>query len=43
LINWLWLGGIVFILGIMIAAWPDKDPETASERVRRQAYSPVKA
>ena len=42
LINWLWFGGFIFILGIMIAAWPDKDPETVSERVRRQAYSPVK-
>jgi cytochrome c-type biogenesis protein CcmF len=43
LINWLWFGGIIFIFGIMIAAWPDRDPETVSERVRRQAYSPVKA
>ena len=43
LINWLWFGGFIFILGIMIAAWPDKDPETVSERVRRQAYLPAKA
>jgi cytochrome c-type biogenesis protein CcmF len=27
LVNWLWLGGFVFILGTLIAAWPDKDPE----------------
>ena len=27
LVNWLWLGGIVFILGTLIAAWPDRDPE----------------
>lgn len=27
LINWLWLGGFVFILGTLIAAWPDKDPQ----------------
>jgi cytochrome c-type biogenesis protein CcmF len=26
LINWLWLGGFVFILGTMVAAWPDKEP-----------------
>jgi cytochrome c-type biogenesis protein CcmF len=32
LVNWLWLGGIVFILGTLVAAWPDRDPET--ERVR---------
>jgi cytochrome c-type biogenesis protein CcmF len=43
LINWLWFGGIIFIFGILIAAWPDKDPETVSERVRRQAYLPAKA
>jgi cytochrome c-type biogenesis protein CcmF len=35
LVNWLWLGGIVFILGTMIAAWPDKDPEEARQSVRR--------
>jgi cytochrome c-type biogenesis protein CcmF len=33
LVNWLWLGGFVFILGTAIAAWPDKDPE--SLRVRK--------
>jgi cytochrome c-type biogenesis protein CcmF len=27
LVNWLWLGGIVFILGTLVAAWPDKEPE----------------
>ncbi len=27
LVNWLWLGGFVFILGTMAAAWPDKEPE----------------
>lgn len=35
LVNWLWLGGIVFILGTMIAAWPDKDPEEARQPARR--------
>ena len=27
LVNWLWLGTIVFILGTLVAAWPDKEPE----------------
>ena len=27
LVNWLWLGSLLFIVGIIIAAWPDKDPE----------------
>ncbi len=41
LVNWLWLGGLVFILGTMVAAWPDKDPEPARSKapVRRQAPS----
>jgi cytochrome c-type biogenesis protein CcmF len=41
LVNWLWLGGIVFILGTLIAAWPDKDPEPARvvERSKRLAQA----
>jgi cytochrome c-type biogenesis protein CcmF len=37
LVNWLWLGGFVFILGTLVAGWPDKDPETVqvvSHRIR---------
>jgi hypothetical protein len=26
LVNWLWFGGFVFILGTLVAAWPDKEP-----------------
>jgi cytochrome c-type biogenesis protein CcmF len=26
LINWLWLGGFVLILGTLVAAWPDREP-----------------
>jgi cytochrome c-type biogenesis protein CcmF len=33
LVNWLWLGGLVFIIGMLVAAWPDKDPEPARARV----------
>jgi cytochrome c-type biogenesis protein CcmF len=43
LINWLWLGGLVFILGTMVAAWPDKDPEVAPVRVRRSAAAGAEA
>lgn len=41
LVNWLWLGGLVFIVGTFVAAWPDKDPEPARARaqVRREAAS----
>jgi cytochrome c-type biogenesis protein CcmF len=41
LVNWLWLGGIVFILGTMIAAWPDRDPELGRARTRQRAYAPA--
>ena len=27
LVKWLWLGAWLFILGTLVAAWPDKDPE----------------
>ena len=37
LVNWLWLGSLMFFFGIVIAAWPDREPETASIRERRSA------
>ncbi len=30
LVNWLWLGAIIFILGTMIASWPDAEREPAA-------------
>jgi len=34
LVNWLWLGGIVFILGPLVAAWPDpEEPLPAPARL----------
>ncbi|MEW6085950.1 MAG: heme lyase CcmF/NrfE family subunit [Chloroflexota bacterium] len=32
LVNWLWMGSLLFLLGIVIAAWPDKDPERVAVR-----------
>jgi len=43
LVNWLWLGGLVFILGTLVAAWPDRDPETSRATARGSAYASVKA
>ncbi|MFZ5810017.1 MAG: heme lyase CcmF/NrfE family subunit [Chloroflexota bacterium] len=27
LVNWLWLGGLVFILGTLVAAWPERESQ----------------
>jgi cytochrome c-type biogenesis protein CcmF len=43
LVNWVWTGGLIFILGTLIAAWPDKDPEMAIERVRQPRMEPARA
>lgn len=42
LVNWLWLGGLVFILGTLVAAWPDKDPEAVSTPVREGKFATAK-
>jgi cytochrome c-type biogenesis protein CcmF len=39
LVNFVWLGGLVFILGTLVAAWPDRDPGLE----RRQVKSEVAA
>ncbi len=37
LVNWLWLGSFLFLLGVIIAAWPDKDPEASTARSRSRS------
>ena len=32
LVNWLWLGSLLFLVGIVIAAWPDREPERVAVR-----------
>jgi cytochrome c-type biogenesis protein CcmF len=32
LVNWLWIGSLLFLFGIIFAAWPDK--ETENEKVK---------
>ena len=41
LVNWLWLGGFIFILGTLVAAWPERDPQEAPIRSKRRVYSPT--
>jgi len=43
LVNWLWLGGFIFIIGTLVAAWPDRDPESARVSDRRAGYVTAKA
>jgi cytochrome c-type biogenesis protein CcmF len=26
LVNFVWLGGLIFILGTLVAAWPEREP-----------------
>jgi len=33
LVNWVWLGGFIFILGTLVAAWPDKDLDPVHARL----------
>lgn len=37
LVNWLWLGGLTFVLGTLVAAWP----EPATQRRWRMAPRPI--
>ena len=43
LVNWLWIGGFVFIIGTLVAAWPDKDPEKHKVSARSASYATAKA
>jgi cytochrome c-type biogenesis protein CcmF len=36
LVNWLWLGSLLFLAGIIIAAWPDRDAEHVTIRASRR-------
>jgi cytochrome c-type biogenesis protein CcmF len=35
LVNWLWIGSLLFFLGIIVAAWPDKEPESVTVRASK--------
>ena len=43
LINWLWVGGLVFILGTLVAAWPTFEAEPARARARRSDFAATSA
>ena len=39
LVKWMWLGAWVFIVGTLVAAWPDSDPETEKVRASQRRFS----
>ena len=43
LVNWLWLGSLLFLVGISIAAWPERDVERATVRASRHVEQPSAA
>ena len=43
LVNWLWLGSLLFIAGIILAAWPDDDPKRVTVRTSKHAHQPSAA
>jgi cytochrome c-type biogenesis protein CcmF len=36
LVNWLWLGSLLFLVGIVIAAWPDSEPERVAVHAEKR-------
>ncbi|MEW5938950.1 MAG: heme lyase CcmF/NrfE family subunit [Chloroflexota bacterium] len=43
LVNWLWIGSFLFFIGVLIAAWPDREPEAVTARAGRKAAQPSSA
>jgi cytochrome c-type biogenesis protein CcmF len=38
LVNWLWIGSFVFLFGILVAAWPDKEIEPEVVHVKQSSH-----
>ncbi len=43
LVNWLWIGSLVFLAGIIIAAWPEKDAERVPAKAKSRVRQPSAA
>ncbi|MEX2160572.1 MAG: heme lyase CcmF/NrfE family subunit [Anaerolineales bacterium] len=43
LVNWVWLGGLVFILGTLVAAWPEREVELATSLAGQERRRPAEA
>ena len=40
LVNWLWVGALIFILGTLVAAWPDSEAAYQRERASQRSPAP---
>jgi cytochrome c-type biogenesis protein CcmF len=38
LVNWLWIGSVLFLIGVIIAAWPHRELEPSTVSATRQVY-----
>jgi cytochrome c-type biogenesis protein CcmF len=43
LVNWLWFGSFLFLAGVIIAAWPEKEAERVSVKARSRVQQPSAA
>ena len=43
LVNWLWLGSFLFLAGVIIAAWPERDAERVTVKARARVRQPSAA
>jgi cytochrome c-type biogenesis protein CcmF len=43
LVNWLWLGGFVFIIGMVVAVWPDRESNTTHVTKKKSSYAGIEA
>jgi cytochrome c-type biogenesis protein CcmF len=43
LVNWLWIGSLIFLFGIVVAAWPEKETESVAVTARSRVRQPSAA
>jgi cytochrome c-type biogenesis protein CcmF len=43
LVNWLWLGSLLFLVGVVIAAWPEKEAERIALRSKARVQQQTSA
>jgi cytochrome c-type biogenesis protein CcmF len=41
--NWFWFGGLIFMLGTLIAAWPEQEAEAVRVRVPSKPIVPKRS